>query len=242
MRRVPSLCRDRFLCDIPWFDGGRVDDAFCSGCDVPDGHRVRRRWRRRGADRRGSTAEPRIYVEVAVAATLGNTSDKAVGGEAGIRFATFFEVFLEGGHIGNAATADFAARGQKVANNLGANVSGVQKVNYFDVGIRYHVPVVMAVHPYVALGAGIAQVTNSTVFTINGAPVDPSQIALGSDLSGTVKKTFIMFGLGADYAFTKQFFVDASYRFGRILPNTSETENDVAINTNRIQIGVGVRF
>ena len=192
----------------------------------------------------GSAAEPRIYVEVAGGASFGNKSDKSVGGEAGVRVATGLDVFLEGGHIGNAATADFDARGQKIANAVGATVSGVQKVNYFDAGLRYHVPVVMAVHPYVALGAGIAQVANSTILSVNGTAVTPESIGVqaGSDLNGTIRKTFIMFGLGADYNFTKPFFVDVSYRFGRILPNTSETENDVAINTSRIQIGVGVRF
>ena len=37
-------------------------------------------------------------------------------------------------------------------------------------------------------------------------------------------------------------FVDATYRYGRIFPKTDTIENDVAITTQRVQAGVGIRF
>src|SRR5438445_8254821 len=70
------------------------------------------------------------YAEVNVGATLGHKSDKSVGGEVGYRVTTAFDVFFEGGHIGNAATTTFEAKGQAIANSVGASVSAVEKVNY----------------------------------------------------------------------------------------------------------------
>lgn len=51
-----------------------------------------------------------------------------------------------------------------------------------------------------------------------------------------------MFGGGATVTFATRWFVDLSYRFGRILPKTSVIDLDAAINTQRAQVGVGVRF
>ena len=184
------------------------------------------------------------YVEVNFGATLGNKSDKSVGGEAGYRVAENIVVFLEGGRIGNAATSAFDAKGQKVATAVGAAVSAVEKVNYFDLGVRYHVPTSMMAHPYVAFGVGVAQVTNETVFSINGAATAPENLGIqsGTDLNGTLRSTFMMFGVGVDMTFATRCVVDISYRYGRISAKTSEIENDVPIPTNRVQVGIGIRF
>jgi opacity protein-like surface antigen len=187
--------------------------------------------------------DSRFYVELNVGASLGHQSDKSVGVEAGMRVADQLDGFLEGGHIGNAATTDFDERGQKIANSLGASLSSVEKVNYFDVGVRYLVPVMSTVHPYIALGVGIAQVTTETNLTINGAPVGPDAVALGTDLSGTFKRPFIMFGVGATVTFATRFFGDLSYRYGRISGETDGSDVVLAaVPTQRLQIGVGVRF
>jgi len=188
------------------------------------------------------------YAEVNVGATLGHTSDKSVGVEAGYHVFTNLDVFVEGGHIGNAATSDFDARGRSIANAVGGSVSAVQKVNYFDVGVRYHVPYQLtaapSMHPYVALGVGVAHVTSETVFSVNGSTIDPAAlgIQLGTDLSGSLNKTFVTIGFGADFNFAQRYFVDVSYRYGHVAAKTSEIENDVAIHTNRVQAGVGIRF
>jgi opacity protein-like surface antigen len=183
------------------------------------------------------------YVELTFGPTLGHKSDKSVGAEAGMRVADQLDLFLEGGHIGNAATTDFEGRGQKIANSLGANLSSVEKVNYFDIGARYLVPVMSKVHPYIALGVGIAQVTTQTNLTVNGVPVGPDAVSIGSDLSGTFKRPFIMFGVGANLTFATRFFGDLSYRFGRVSGETDGSDEVLApIPTQRLQFGVGVRF
>jgi opacity protein-like surface antigen len=184
-----------------------------------------------------------FYVELTAGPTLGHKSDKSVGAEAGMRVADQLDAFLEGGHIGNAATADFESRGQKIANALGANLSAVEKVNYFDVGLRYLVPVTSNVHPYVAFGVGIAQVSTESNITINGVPVGPDAVALGTDLFGTFKRPFIMFGVGAHVTFATRFFGDLSYRFGHVSGETDGSDVVLAaVPSQRLQFGIGVRF
>ena len=91
---------------------------------------------------------------------------------------------------------------------------------------------------------GFAHVTNETVFSVNGATVDPATlgIQLGTDLSGSLNKGLVMLGFGADFNFAQRYFVDVSYRYGHVAAKTSEIENDVAIHTNRVQAGIGIRF
>lgn len=189
------------------------------------------------------TPDSRFYLELTAGPTLGHKSDKSVGVEAGMAVAEHLDGFIEGGHIGNAATSDFEARGQKIANALGANLSAVEKVNYFDVGVRYFVPVMSSVHPYIALGVGLAHVTTETNLTIGGAPVGPDAASIGTDLSGTFTRPFIMFGLGANMTFATRFFGDLSYRFGRVSGETDGSDVVLAaVPTQRLQFGVGVRF
>jgi opacity protein-like surface antigen len=187
------------------------------------------------------------YAAVNFGATLGHKSDTSVGGEVGYRATTDFDVFFEGGHIGNAATSTFEAKGQAIANSVGASVSSVEKVNYFDFGVRYRLAMLAStrVRPYVAFGVGMAQVKNETIFTINGNAVDAESLGIqtGTDLSGSHSKPFVMIGLGGDIRLTNRFFADVSYRFGRV--SAEKSDGDVvlaAVNTNRVQVGVGIRF
>src|SRR4051812_607606 len=75
------------------------------------------------------------YASVNVGATFGHKSDSSVSGEAGYEMNEKIDLFVEGGHIGNAATSGFEERGTKIANALGATVaSAAEAVNFFDVG------------------------------------------------------------------------------------------------------------
>src|SRR5262249_50917734 len=67
-------------------------------------------------------------------------------------------------------------------------------------------------------------------------------VQFGSDLSGTENKGLFMIGAGVTYPFSDRFFADITYRFGRIFSKTSAIENDTGINTQRAQIGLGVKF
>lgn len=195
------------------------------------------------------TAAPtdtRAYAEIDVAATLGHKSDAAVGVEAGYRIRPRFDVFFEGGHIGNAASADLDQRATTIANAVGASASTVAKVNYFDVGVRYHWPVAGRFHPYLAMGIGAAGVKNETTLSVNGTavPAEDLGVLFGSDLNGHETSGFFMFGGGATAPFGKRYFGDLSYRYGRVFQKSDSGGNVVidGINTHRVQIGVGVRF
>jgi opacity protein-like surface antigen len=81
-------------------------------------------------------------------------------------------------------------------------------------------------------------------FTVNGVVVDPgaSGVQLGGDLSGSHNKTILVFGFGVHVPFKTRFFGDLGYRYGHIFPKTENFETDTAIPTQRIILGVGVRF
>ena len=195
------------------------------------------------------TDQSLFYADFTAGATFGHKSSGSVGAEGGYHVADDVDVFVEGGRMANVGTQDLDNRASTIANALGATFSASQKVGYFDVGVRYHLPdhwVSRArvrstvLHPYVAFGVGVAHVRNETVLSINGTP--DVNVQYGSDLNGTLNKALVMFGGGVTAPFAKRFLVDVSYRYGRIFAKTGEIENDVGINTNRLQFGFGVRF
>ncbi len=65
---------------------------------------------------------------------------------------------------------------------------------------------------------------------------------LGNDLTGSLTKGLIVIPVGAQTDFARRYLVDISYRFGRILARSGAIENDVGISTQRVQVGVGIRF
>ena len=91
------------------------------------------------------------------------------------------------------------------------------------------------------LGAGVAKTTTEVSFTQNGNVVDPG-IPLGGDLSGSNNKTILVFGGGLKFPFGGNYYLDVGYRFGGILSNVSDIENDVTVKTQRVMFGAGVRF
>ena len=190
------------------------------------------------------------YVEINAGATFGHKSDASFGGEGGYRVMRDLFIFGEVGHIGNAASADVESRANTIASAAGATASVVAKVTYFDVGGRYlFVTNSPSVHPYVAAGFGGASVNTQTTFSVNGAAVPPDSIGIsvGSDLSGTQTVPFLTFGGGASVDFHGRYFVDVSYRYGRVFGKTDSSSGQTvttleAFNTNRLQVGVGVKF
>jgi opacity protein-like surface antigen len=185
------------------------------------------------------------YAEIAVGATFGHKSSGSIGAEAGWRVADEVDVFFEGGHIRNAGTQGLDDRAAIIANAFGASFSAAYKVNYFDGGVRYHFKTMQHdVRPYLAVGLGVARVRAETVLSINGTAVtgDELGIQFGNDLNGSISKPIFVIAAGAAKPFGKRYVADLSYRYGRIFPRTGEIPNDTGINTNRLQLGVGVRF
>jgi opacity protein-like surface antigen len=190
-------------------------------------------------------AASRGYAEFDIAATLGHKSDKAIGGEVGFHLRPKIDVFAEGGHIGNAASADLEAGATLIANNVGAAANAISKVNYFDVGVRYGFEAAPNVHPYVAFGIGAAQVKNETTFAVNGTVVPEESIGIqsGTDLNGSETKAFLMIGGGATITLKPRYFLDVSYRFGGVISAPSPASaNGALLKTSRVQLGIGLTF
>lgn len=199
--------------------------------------------------------EPRFYGVFTVAATLGHKSDSSVGGEVGWHFSPDLfltgdglAIFVEGGRMGNVATTSLDATAATIANFIGGSASAVQKAKFFDVGVKYRGPAFAGMwRPYAGLGVGVASVDTLVNFVVGGVDVTSVLesnygIVLGNDLSGSISKPFIVVPIGVQGTFSKRLVVDGSYRYGRIPARTSEIENDVPINTQRVQVGVGIRF
>ena len=193
-----------------------------------------------------SAAPSPYYVAVDAGATLGHTSDKFIGAEAGMRWQDTWDVFLEGGHMGNVASADLDARAALIANNVGATASAVQKMNFADIGVRYHSPVMEKWDGYALAAVGLAQISTETVLSVNGTAVtsDSLNVAFGADLNGTVRVGLIVFGVGARRDIDQRYFIDLSYRFGRTFAKSDADGNVVVpgLNTQRLQVGVGIHF
>ena len=51
-----------------------------------------------------------------------------------------------------------------------------------------------------------------------------------------------LLGAGVSRNFLQRYYVDVSYRYGRIFAKTATIEDDKGINTQRFQVGVGIRF
>jgi opacity protein-like surface antigen len=191
----------------------------------------------------GSETSP-YYVEANTALTFGHTASGSFGGEFGMKLRGALGVFVEGGYMIDVGTSDLDARVQPLADLVGATFDAAYKVGYFDGGVRYTPNKVMGkFHPYVNLGIGWAHVRAKTEFAVNGSTVPPESlgILLGDDLNGSVNKFLLTLGGGVIYPFADRYFVDGTYRYGVIFPSGALVD-DKAINTNRLQIGVGLHF
>jgi opacity protein-like surface antigen len=116
------------------------------------------------------------------------------------------------------------------------------------VGGRYRfAPFAGIWRPYVGLGFGVAKVETTATFTVNGADVTGQLlpvygVMLGNDLSGSLNKVFITIPVGVQATFSKRYALGVSYRWGRILADTSAIDQDVSIAAQRVQFDFGVRF
>jgi opacity protein-like surface antigen len=200
-----------------------------------------------GASAQAQTApggpDSKMYADINFGPTLGHKSDAFVGGEFGYTLSLGWDVIAEVSHMGNVGTTDLDNRAAIIANHLGGTAATAFKVNEFAAGVRYRFPVRGRYQPY-ALGAvGVANVKTEVEFTVNGTTIDPSStVQLGSDLSGTLNKAILVLGFGINVPFKTRYFGELGYRYGGILAKTSNFETDTSIPTQRVILGVGVRF
>jgi len=185
-----------------------------------------------------------MYAEINFGPTLGHKSDAFVGGEFGYRLTPGLDVIVEVSHMGNVGTSDLDDRAAIIANFLGGSAATAFKVNAFDVGVRYRIPVAAKVDPYVLGAIGFANVKTEVEFSVNGTAIDPAArgVQLGGDLSGTHNKAILVIGFGINKTFKTRYFADLGYRYGQIFAKTDNFETDTGIPTQRIILGAGIRF
>jgi opacity protein-like surface antigen len=182
------------------------------------------------------------------AVTLGHSSSSSFGGELDRHVGNAWELFLEAGHMRNVTTRPLQDRAAIIADAIGGTANPVQTATYYDVGLRYHLMPEGKWNPYVAVGFGAARANTATTFTVNGAQLTDSQlvdnynVSLGLDLSGYVTKPFLLVGAGVTLPLRSRYFLDGSVRYGRIFPRSGVIDGDTAVNTVRVQIGLGIRF
>lgn len=193
------------------------------------------------------TAERPWSAEVDAAATLGHSSSSSFGGEVDRRVGEAWDVTFEIGGMRNITSSAVQDRADLIATQIGATADPIQKAVYYDFGLKYRLMSDGKWNPYVGLAFGGARVSTNTTFAQNGQTLSDDQlaanlVALGADLDGHVMKPLLVFALGVQLPFHDRFFLDGSYRYGRIFPRTGEIDNDKGVNTQRLQVGVGIRF
>jgi opacity protein-like surface antigen len=180
--------------------------------------------------------------------TFGNKSSASFGGEVDYKLATEWEAFVEFGRMNNVASGLTDDRAELIANSIGASPSVASKATYFDVGAKYLlVPFGGGYQPYAAIGFGFARVSQDVVFSVNDSELSETQLSeqygvqLGHDLAGSTTRPLFLIGAGVTRNFYDRYYLDLSYRYGRIF-SSGAIEDDKGINTNRLQLGIGVRF
>jgi opacity protein-like surface antigen len=199
-----------------------------------------------------ASQDSRFFADVNGGATFGAKSGSSVGLEVGARLfdgreSSGLDVLIEGGRMGTIGNAALDARAKLIADVIGGTSSASYHVTFGDIGVRYRLPMAGMVKPYVVLGVGIAKVETRSTYTVNGIDVTSQLLStygvqLGADLTDSLNKTMVMLGGGVNVTFAGRFFGDLSYRYGQILPKTDVIELDTAVKTQRLQVGVGVRF
>jgi opacity protein-like surface antigen len=187
--------------------------------------------------------DSKMYAELNAGPTLGHKSDKFFGVEGGYRLTGDLDIFAEYTHMGNVATSDLDDRAAVIADFLGGTATTAFKVDAFVVGVKYNLALSPMVHPYVLAGVGVAHVKTEVEFNVGGSTVDPGgSVSIGADLSGSANKTMLVIGFGVHLPFKTRFYGDLGYRYGQIFANTSNFETDTSIPTQRVILGVGVKF
>jgi opacity protein-like surface antigen len=195
----------------------------------------------------GVVEAPKWSGQIDLAATLGHVSASSFGGEVDRHLNETWEGFVELGHMRNITPASLQDRAAIIANAIGGTANPIESAVYFDVGVKYHLLPEGTWNPYIALGIGAAEIKTATSFVVNGAALSNDQlaatgVALGVDLDGSISKPYMMIGLGAQLPFKERFFLDGSYRFGRVFPRSGAIDGDSGVSTQRVQLGLGLRF
>ena len=200
-----------------------------------------------GAARAQSNDHP-YSVQGTFGVTLG-PSDRTFSGEFGYRLNREWELFFEAGQMHNVVGSLTEDRAQIVANEIKGSADPVETADFYDGGIKYLlVPFGGGYTPYIGIGGGVAKVTKNVTFSVSGTELTEQQlhdlygVQLGNDLAGSTTKGLFVVAIGLSRDFAGRGFLNFSYRYGLIFAKTDTIDGDEALNTNRLQLGVGFRF
>jgi opacity protein-like surface antigen len=191
------------------------------------------------------------YAEVTFGPTFGHKASGSVGGEAGYFLSPLTSnrigVFAEAGRMMNIATSEIDTKAQKIAGAINGTFQAKQPATYFAAGAVVRFSPLHHFTPYALVGIGRASVSNKVTFAVAGSDVTSQLnqygVQLGSDLSGSYAKLFVTLGAGAHVTLMDRWIADASFRYGRVGPDTVQGEAIYkGINTVRLQFGVGAKF
>ena len=186
--------------------------------------------------------------QIDVGATVGHRSSSSIGGEVDYNVRPNLDVFLEAGRMGDVATSELDRRATIVGDFIGATSKAVQHAIYLDVGVRYSLKAIGMWHPFLTAGLGVTRLHTQTAFVVGSTTLTPSDLVdtygvdLALDLDGYVTKPFLMIGGGVNLPIKRRYFVEGTYRYGHIFARTSQIDDDQGVNTQRVQVGFGVRF
>jgi opacity protein-like surface antigen len=193
-----------------------------------------------------STSESTGFVEAVAQSAFGNVTSQSFGIEGGVTVAPKIAVFAEVGMVRDTAPDTIGPSAQIIAGYLTQVQSAAvaftvkQPASFGVVGVRYTIPYSEKLHPYIAVGGGLARIKRDVAFTVGGSDItdklDTYGVVLGSDLAGTESKPMITAGGGVVWNLSSMWLVDAGYRFGRIMTDTKGT------NVSRAGLGIGFRF
>jgi opacity protein-like surface antigen len=176
-------------------------------------------------------------------------SDGTFSGEFGFRLSREWELFFEAGQMHNVVGSLTEDRAQIVADEINGSTDPVETAAFYDGGVKYLlVPFGGGYTPYIGIGSGVAHVTKNVTFSVNGTELTEQQlqelygVQLGNDLAGSTTKGLFVVAVGVSRNFAARGFLDFSYRYGVIFSKTGTIDGDEALNTNRLQLGVGIRF
>lgn len=186
------------------------------------------------------------YISVDLQSAFGNVTSQSYGVEGGVTIRPNLMIFGEFGQTRNVAPVELSTAAQRFAGGLSQVASNVgftvkAPVTFGVGGVKLQFPLQGSrAMPYVLAGAGLANVTYDTTFTVGGTDVTTNLAqfgaVLGTDISGSFTKPMFVFGGGFAIPVWQQVVVDLQFRFGRIMAE------DQGINVTRLGLGLGYRF
>lgn len=177
--------------------------------------------------------------------TMGNTTSGATGLEAGYWVTDNLKVYVAASWMFDVTTSDVQDRAKIIADAIGGTAEMKQKAVGVDFGARYAIDLGSSYVPFVLAGFGFAQLDTEPTFLVNGQDVTGNLANLGArlglDLDSERTMPYFVFGFGVNRAISSRYFLEGSYRYGRIFADDS-IPDDPGVNTNRLQVSFGARF